>query len=109
FAAILFIGAPLWIGIVFGEAYAAAVPVLRIHAFTLVLMFLNAPLGMRLVAADRMRAVNATFAVVVTVNLAANLILIPRYGIEGAAVATLLSEAVSAAVLVRLIRGVDSS
>ena len=103
-ALVLFLAAPFGIRLVYGEAYAPAVPVLRIHAFTLALMFLNAPLGMRLVASDRMRAINAVFALVVALNAAANLVLIPRYGIEGAAVATLISEAVSAALLVSLVR-----
>ena len=103
-ALVLFAGAPLWIRLAFGEAYAASAPVLRIHAFTLVLMFWNAPLGMRLVARDRMRALNAVFAAVVSINAIANLILIPRYGIEGAAAATLLSEAVSAVLLAALVR-----
>ncbi len=106
---LLFVGLPISIAIsitaaplirlLFGEPYLGSIPVLRIHAWTLLFMFINAPLSFRLVAAGKMRQLNITFASVVTINLAANLLLIPIYGAAGAAVATLGSEVVNLALL----------
>jgi len=89
---------------IFGEAYAAAVPVLRIHSWTLLLMYLNSPFAYRLIASNRMREVNVTFFWVVLLNGLVNLMLIPRYSYLGAAMTTVISESVNFALLLYWIR-----
>lgn len=89
--------------LLFGPAFVDGAGVLRVLAIAMPLLFLNQFLGMALSAshrqADWVRVILAAFAV----NVVANLILIPAAGIEGAAWATLLSEAVSLALLGTLV------
>jgi O-antigen/teichoic acid export membrane protein len=86
--------APL-VQIVFGAKFAPAVPVLRVHGWALVFMYLSAPLMVRLMVADRLKEVAVTFGVVAAVNTIFNLAVIPRYGIVGAAAVRLFTEALN--------------
>lgn len=67
---------------------------LRVLIWYLPLGFANGLLQYVLIAADRRRALTLGFGVGVAFNLAANLLLIPRYGYLAAAVVTVLSEVV---------------
>jgi len=94
-----FLARPLVVGL-FGHEFEASKGALRILAWTLVLMYWNAPLGYILVARGHMRAIISTVAVALTINIGLNLWLIPRMGFQGAALAALASEVVNFALLV---------
>jgi O-antigen/teichoic acid export membrane protein len=94
-AVVLFFTAGGLVKIVFGSKFAPAVPVLRVHAWALVFMYLSTPLMVRLMVADRLRDVSVTFALVVALNTALNLFIIPKYGTVGAAAVRLFTEALN--------------
>lgn len=72
----------------FGEEFRAAQPALSILAVGQCANALLGPCGQLLVMTGRQRLMAALLAVAAVVNVALNLLLIPRYGIEGAAIAT---------------------
>jgi O-antigen/teichoic acid export membrane protein len=89
--------APLLIAIVTGgkggylpESAAA----LQILIFFLPLSFINGLTQYVLIALDRQRLITGAFAATVIFNFASNLLLVPLLGINGAAIATILSEVV---------------
>jgi len=78
-----------------GDEYAAAHTALQLLMIGMALSFLQQVFGYTLVSQNRQgRALIALLAVLV-VNLALNLVLIPLYKINGAAVALVISEALS--------------
>lgn len=77
---------------VFGEHVAIAAPSLRWLFGAVAVIHAGAVLTTALVAAGRGRSMLGVAATGLALNLAANALLIPRHGIEGAAVATLLTE-----------------
>ena len=79
------------IQLLYGEVFAAAGPVLRIHAWAGVMVFLITASSRWYLAQGMERSIlwRALFGAVS--NVALNLYLIPSHGIEGAALATLLS------------------
>lgn len=89
--------APLLITIVTGGKtgylpYSAVA--LQILIFFLPFSFLNGLTQYVLIALDKQRLITVAFAVTVIFNVAANLVLVPWLGINGAAIATVLSEIV---------------
>jgi PST family polysaccharide transporter len=85
-------GAPLveWL---FGARFTASVPVLQIHIWAGVFVFMRALLSRWLLAEDLLRFSLVTHLSGAAMNVALNLLLIPRYGAVGAAVATVISYA----------------
>ena len=85
-------GAPLveWL---FGPRFAASVPILQIHIWAGVFVFMRALLSRWLLAEDLLRFSLLTHLSGAAMNVALNLLLIPRYGALGAAVATVISYA----------------
>jgi len=79
----------------FGERYAEAGPVLVIHIWTLVFVFLGTASSRHLVAENQQRMELNRTLIGAAFNVVANYILIPKYGIIGAAYATLASQAVA--------------
>lgn len=79
----------------FTEEFRGAIKVLQISAYTMIPLFMGSALNKYLVAEKltRINIVRSTFAVIT--NLGLNLLLIPRYGIEGAAIATLVAGTIS--------------
>jgi O-antigen/teichoic acid export membrane protein len=67
---------------------------LQILIFFLPLSFINGITQYVLIALDRQRLITGAFAITVIFNFAANLLLVPLIGINGAALATVLSEVV---------------
>jgi O-antigen/teichoic acid export membrane protein len=67
---------------------------LQILIFFLPLSFINGLTQYVLIALDRQRLITRAFAVTVAFNIAANLMLVPLLGINGAALTTVLSEVV---------------
>jgi O-antigen/teichoic acid export membrane protein len=83
----------------FTEEFRGAIKVLQISAYTMIPLFLGSALNKYLVAEKltRINIIRSTAAVVT--NLGLNLLLIPRYGIEGAAIATLVAGTMSVIVV----------
>ncbi|TAK03742.1 flippase [Patescibacteria group bacterium] len=74
-----------------GPEYAAAAPVLGLFAFVLIPAFLDFPVGSLLNAAGRQGTKTAIFGIVMAVNALLNWLLIPRFGMMGAAAASVTS------------------
>jgi O-antigen/teichoic acid export membrane protein len=84
------LAAPI-IALVFGPGFEPAVPVLQISIWAIVFLFLNVPHARLLLIHHKQREAARMLGAVTLLNVALNLILIPRAGIVGAAVARLLS------------------
>jgi O-antigen/teichoic acid export membrane protein len=92
----LSIAAPWVILLLFGEVYKPAGPILAIHAWSALFVFLGGAREQYLVAEKFFKFSMKCTAVGAIVNLVLNFFLIPSYGCNGAAVATFISQAVSA-------------
>lgn len=75
----------------FGEAYAACVPILLVHIWAAVLVFMRALLSKWLITEHLLRLSLLSQASGAITNILLNLFLIPRYGALGAAYATVIS------------------
>jgi O-antigen/teichoic acid export membrane protein len=80
------------IGLLYGQEYAASVPVLQVLAAACLPMFVSYGLTHALIAVDKPRLYAAFTLVSLFVNVGANLALIPTLGVAGAAVATVVTE-----------------
>ena len=80
--------------LIYRGGFARAVPSLRVLAAALPILFLNFGLTHFLIARDLERRNLAFAGVMLVVNVAANLLVVPRLGGPGAAWATLLTEVV---------------
>jgi O-antigen/teichoic acid export membrane protein len=78
---------------VFGPTYASSAYALAILGWATVLMAVNVQTTNALVALDRERLVFGVAAINLAVNVLANALLIPRMSFNGAALATLITEA----------------
>lgn len=74
--------------------FAPAIPVLQILLVSLIFGFLGFVTGATLNATNRQRVQTSLLAVVLVINIILNLILLPKWGIVGAAVAALISNIV---------------
>jgi O-antigen/teichoic acid export membrane protein len=90
---LIVLASPL-INLLYGQEYAASVPVLQLLALACLPMYVNYGLTHALVAVDKPRYYAAFTLVTLFVNVAMNLVLIPVMGIAGAAVATAGTEVV---------------
>lgn len=86
-----FILAPYIINILFGEAFAASSNVLLVYIWSLIGFSLGQLAYTYLLAEDLLYIYFVTSIVSVFINIGLNLVLIPTYGIVGAALATLIS------------------
>lgn len=84
-----------FIPLLFGEAYRDAVPVLLVHIWAAILVFMRALLSKWLITENLLRLSLLSQTSGAIVNIAANFYLIPRYGALGAAYATLLAYVVA--------------
>lgn len=88
--------APPLMGMLFGEAYSAGGPVLAIHIWASVFIFLGVASG-KWFLIENLQVLGLQRAVVgATVNVVLNLLLIPLHGVIGAAIATVVSQAIAA-------------
>jgi len=95
------IGAPIVFGIwavapeiiefFYGSAFAGSVLPLQVLIFVLLFIFLDFPIGSLLNATDRQAIKTGIMGVTMIINVGANLILIPIYGVIGACVSALIS------------------
>ncbi len=97
------VAAPL-IGLLFGADYAPAAPLFAILIWVLPLMFLSEFLGYVVVIAGREALVARAIIVSSSINVVANLIFIPIYGVLAAAIITVITEAVLVVQYVWLMR-----
>jgi O-antigen/teichoic acid export membrane protein len=84
--------APGIVRLLFGDGYAGSVPPLRLLAIALVPLFMNALLSMALIAAGRAARLPRLTATRVVASFALALLLVPRFGVTGAALSLLLAE-----------------
>lgn len=101
FASLMAIFSPEIVVVLGGGKYAAAAPVLAILALALAISYLSGAYGNALLALGRQRTLFWIAVGPLAVNLAANLLLIPALGVNGAAVAVVISELVGL-ILIRL-------
>ncbi|MFZ2087425.1 MAG: flippase, partial [Desulfobaccales bacterium] len=92
-AAILAGLAPQCVVTVFGASFQPAVPTLMILAPALVLNFLNLAFSNAIISLDEERKILVNFSLAALLNIALNFSFIPLWQQNGAALATLLSEA----------------
>jgi O-antigen/teichoic acid export membrane protein len=81
--------------LLYGPAFNGAEPVFRLLMLTPILMFLNSPVGYSLGSAGMQRRNAEAVTLAAVANVALNVVLIPRYGMNGAAIATLAAETTS--------------
>ncbi len=100
FRYMLIIGTPLAFGLaavagpailLAGEEYAAGAAVLAILPLALIPSFLDIPVGSVLNAGHRQGVKTALFGLTLVVNLILNAVLVPRFGMMGAAYASIVS------------------
>lgn len=106
--AILLIALPLGVGaamtaretilLIGGSEYLSAVPALRVLEITLVPVFINALVGSALALSDRADLFLRMSLVCLLLNIILNVLLVRRFGITGAAVATLSTECMTTVV-----------
>jgi O-antigen/teichoic acid export membrane protein len=82
---------PWAIGVLYGSAYDSAGEVLRIHVLALPFVFMGAVFSKWILAEDLLVASLVRHAAGAALNVALNLVLIPEWGLKGAAVATVVS------------------
>lgn len=85
-----------------GEEYLASVEVLRILAFSLFFSYLGHLFGFTLVSRDGQKEILGLGLIALVFNLVGNIIAIPRFGVSGAAVVTVMTEAL--AMMLMLVR-----
>lgn len=74
-----------------GGDYGASAPVLQVLIFALLPIFLDFPIGSLLNATDRQKTKTAIMGVTMVINAVLNALLIPHYGVMGAAIAGVAS------------------
>lgn len=94
------LGAPFAVAVVAGPGFEEAVPVLRLLGLALVTSFLVATWSFALLSKERFRSLLVANTVGVLVVAAGTLALEPSLGAQGAAIATVLGEAVLAVLYV---------
>ena len=106
----LLLGRSTVVGLLFGDAYAASIPVVSVLAMAIPMLVINIVGGYILGAAGQMHRVAALYAFSVAVKLGLNVWLIPAHGPSGAALAMLATEyALGIAMLVVLHRHVAAA
>jgi O-antigen/teichoic acid export membrane protein len=88
--------------IVFKPEYLAAKQALALLLLAQLLRAASLTFSFMFIASEKVRYLNIALTVAMIVNLLANIILIPMYGIEGAATATLLANGVLVAIVISL-------
>ncbi|MFA6098460.1 MAG: flippase [Patescibacteria group bacterium] len=75
----------------YGDVYETSIQPLRILIMGLIVVFLNFPVGAFLNACNKQVVNTINMAIIVVINVIINIILIPKYSLNGAAVAALIS------------------
>lgn len=93
-SALVFLTTPGLIRLIYGGRLAMAEPILRVLIWNVVLAFVNVPLVRFLMAANGQTLVWQFLLISVTLNVCANLVLIPMLGSLGPACARLISSSI---------------
>jgi len=88
----IFIYAGNIINLIYGEGYGESIIVLKILCWFVFLVFMSLISGIALSSINRQRSRFITQGIFLITNIILNLILIPKYGVVGAAIATVISE-----------------
>ncbi len=91
-AAVICALAPIIISLLYGEAYMGAVSTLRIAIWLEVFSMIGTARGIWILAEKKNKYVKYYLAIGACVNLILNALMIPAWGIEGAAIATLITQ-----------------
>ncbi|WP_051958075.1 flippase [Desulfobacter vibrioformis] len=86
---------PLIINLLYGQAYISSANVLSIHIWAGVFVFLNNAAWKWYLIENKLLFANLRLFIGLITNVCLNFCLIPAYGIEGAAIATLISRGVA--------------
>ncbi len=86
--------ASVLVPLMYGPEYAPAIAVAQVLPLVLVVLFAQYPIGALLNGSNHQRFQTAAMGVGMVVNVVANLLLVPRWGMMGAAVASLIANAV---------------
>ncbi len=92
------------IALTFGEGYAPSVVVLQLLIWSLVFIFANSPFFRLFESTNKQIVVTKITGLMVIVNVAINLVLIPRFSYVGASIATLITEFIVVALAFSLAR-----
>ena len=95
------------ITILYGEAYAPAIFTLRLLMLTVAMVYPSTLLGNAIFAYDRQKKLVFLVAVTAVGNVFFNFLFIPRWGIEGAALATIVVQLVTNFILYRMVKRVS--
>jgi len=98
FSVIICVAAPLVIRILYGEAYMGAVPALRIAIWFETFSMIGTVRGVWILCENRNKYVKYYLAIGAVCNLILNACMIPVWGIEGAAFATLITQVITSLV-----------
>lgn len=93
-AVVCVLGGSLIVPLIYGDAYSYAAPAFAILALALPLFFLNYALTHQVIGWDGQRGYLLIATLALMANVIANLALVPTQGINGAAIATVLTEVV---------------
>ena len=88
--------APIIVNFLFGNAYFESIGILRIYVWSGVGFFLNAGFYQYFLAENRLKTIFYFYLFLMVLNIALNFILISKFGITGAAWATMISYSVGA-------------
>jgi PST family polysaccharide transporter len=94
-AIVFTVGAEFVIGLLYGDSYAEAAGVLRIHIWAGIFVFLGVAGAKWYLVENLQRLLFYLTVAGAAANIVLNLVLIPRYGVNGAALATVAAQAVS--------------
>jgi O-antigen/teichoic acid export membrane protein len=103
-AVVIALGAPFIIHLLYGDPYSASAPILRVHVWAGVFIFMRAAFSKWLIAERLLVFSLVTQGAGAVVNILLNLVLIPRFGGIGAAWATVLSYAAASYLALMLFR-----
>ncbi|MDO8584819.1 MAG: flippase [bacterium] len=95
------------ITIVFGAAYGPAIPAFRLLMLTVLIVYPSTLLGNAIFAYDKQRSFLTFVLVAIFGNAIFNLLLIPSYGILGAAAATVATQLITNALIWRKMKRVN--
>ena len=84
----------------FRPEYVAASSALGLLLLAQLLRAASLTFSFMFIAREKVRFLNISLTIAMVVNLVANIFMIPRYGIEGAAIATLLANATLVALVI---------
>ncbi|MBI5459110.1 flippase [Methanobacterium sp.] len=89
--------------LIYGPAYSPSIIALQILIWTIIFMFINGLSGILLGSINRQIVVTKITGFSVILNVALNLVLIPKYSYLGASAATVITELVSVPLLVYIL------